>query len=406
MPFPERIELLPEPEEPRMLTAVDHDAPGYPASAYGLDEWEEPPPRTDWFHPFKPPVPWGFFTLVAGVVLLVAFSPAIESVLFGPLIPDSEWAFEIAGIRELSTEGLTGEGVNVCLVDTGIDISHPDLRAASVIGYIDLVGGVDSRTADHGSDFHGTMMAGILVADGKLRGAAPDVRLSVAAALGIQGKANDERTVADAIEWCWTEMQADIISLSLGGVADPQAPFIGDTVAAVNEALDNGVFVIAAAGNDGPGTDDVSTPANIPGVIAVSAHDAFGGIWADSSSGSETVGATNESRVDPDRKPEVAAPGVDIISTSDPSLQVPYSSSSGTSDATVFVTGALSLILERHGDALHAAHPEDGRARIALVKTALMISSSDGSPSDHDSRGGYGSLSSKAWESEVAKALV
>ena len=401
MVFNERIELLPEPDEPQMLTAVDRDAPGYPALDYGLEEWQDPPSRHDWFHPFRPPLPWGFVTLIAGLVMIVAFTPAIEALLFGPLIPDSEWAFEVTEIRTLGDEGLTGSGVNVCLVDTGIDISHPDLQSAKILGYLDLVTANNSVVIDHGGDYHGTMMAGILVADGELKGAAPNVRLSVAAALGMGGLAHGEQTIADAIHWCWSVMDADIISLSLGGIADPDMPLTGETVNAVNEALDLGIFIIAAAGNDGPGTADVSTPANIPGVIAVAALDKSGQIWVDSSSGSVNIGSTNESRTDPHKKPEVSAPGVDIISTSDPKQSVPYSLSSGTSDSTVFVTGALSLILERHSDALYSTHPDDGRARIDLVKTALMISSTEGSELGHNIRSGYGGLSAKQWESQV-----
>jgi len=407
MVFDDHIEFLPEPEDPRMLTAIDRDAPGHPVEAYGAEGWEEAPPRLEWLHPFKPPMPWGVFTLAAGLVLLIAFSPAIESLLFGPLVPDSEWAYVQTGIRGLSEQGLSGEGVHVCMVDTGIDLSHPDLRGASIIGYIDLVGGDDSRTMDHGSDHHGTMMAGLLVADGEIRGSAPGVRMSIAAALGMEGAADDERTVADAIRWCWETMQVDVISLSLGGIADPNDPLNSRTVDAVNDALDQGVYVVAASGNDGAGTDDVSTPANVPGVISVGATERDGTIWRDSSSGSLTIGGTEEIRKDPDRKPEISAPGVDIISTADPDAQVPYASSSGTSDSTVFVTGALALILERHGEAIADRHPDSPRSRIDLVKRALMESTiEEGEAPSHDTRLGYGSLSATAWETQVAVALT
>ena len=198
-------------------------------------------------------------------------------------------------------------------------------------------------------------MAGILVANGHYRGAAPNVDLIIAAALDTDGKTQSETTVADAIEWCWNEMDADIISLSLGGDPDPENPLGSLTADAVSDALNQGVFVVAAAGNSGgagTGVTDVSVPANVGGVIAVGAVDINGDLWERTATGSETEGADGNVRESPNQKPEVSAPGVDIISTSDSTYSIPYSSSTGTSDSTVFVTGALALILERHGAAL------------------------------------------------------
>ena len=152
-------------------------------------------------------------------------------------------------------------------------------------------------------------------------------------------------------------MGVDIISLSLGGDPDPENPLGSQTAYAVGDALDHGVFVVAAAGNSGgagTGVTDVSVPANVDGVIAVGAVDQDGLLWDRTATGSQTEGADGDERIEPNQKPEVSAPGVGIISTSDPDLSIPYSASSGTSDATVFVTGALALILERHGDALPA----------------------------------------------------
>ena len=97
--------------------------------------------------------------------------------------------------------------------------------------------------------------------------------------------------------------------------------------------------MVAAAGNSGgAGTEvtDVSVPANVGGVIAVGAVDINGNLWERTATGSDTEGADGEQRVEPNQKPEVSAPGVDIISTSDPSFSIPYSSSTGTSDSTVF----------------------------------------------------------------------
>ena len=404
------LEYLPEPEDPRMLTAIDPDAPGYPPEAYGAsmeqaEAWRE---STADLRRVKPR-PWGFILALCIISGLLISYPQITSLFADALTPDSDWAYENTNIYPLQDDlGLTGNGVLVCIVDTGIDMAHPDLENANLIAYRDFVGG-DETIQDRGDDRHGTMMAGILVADGEYRGAAPNVGLVVAAALNSEGTTQSESTVADAVEWCWNEMNVDIISLSLGGDPDPENPLGSKTADAVRDALDNGVFVVAAAGNSGgagTGVTDVSVPANVDGVIAVGAVDREGNLWERTATGSNTEGADGQQRLEPNQKPEVSAPGVGIISTSDPSLPIPYSTSTGTSDATVFVTGALALILERHGDALPAGN--SSRDKITLVKQALADScqpnplQGDG----HHPRWGYGVLDAVAWERSVADNIA
>jgi len=406
------LEYLPEPEDPRMLTAIDPDAPGYPPEAYGAsveqaEAWRQA--TNDTLRRSKPR-PWGITAAFCIVAVLMLTYPHISSYFVGALTPNSNWAYKDTNIYTLQDDlGLTGDGVLVCIVDTGIEITHPDLANANLIQYRDFVGGQDQVIQDRGKDRHGTMMAGILVADGENRGAAPNVGLVVAAALNSDGTTQSESMVADAIEWCWNDMDVDIISLSLGGDPDPENPLGSMTADAVSDALDHGVFVVAAAGNSGgAGTDvtDVSVPANVDGVIAVGAVDRHGALWERTATGSETEGADGDVRVEPNQKPEVSAPGVGIISTSDPSLAIPYSASTGTSDSTVFVTGALALILERHGDALPS---ENGtRAGIALVKQALA-NSCEPNPlqgEGHHPRWGYGVLDALAWEREVADLIA
>ena len=118
----------------------------------------------------------------------------------------------------------------------------------------------------------------------------------------------------------------------------------GASVSAVRRAVDSGIFVVAAAGNDGGGSDDglVSVPGNVPRVITVGASTQEQTVWVNSSAGSQVM-PDGTLRQNPHLKPEVIAPGVGIISTG---LGDSWYSSSGTSDSTVFVTGALSLLLE------------------------------------------------------------
>ena len=408
MPAIEHLELMPEPEEPRLLTTVDPAAPGYPGEAYGLSDEEAR--RLRWpLGPIKEALwPWGAVVFSLGTILLLVSWPFIDAYLT-PVLPDSEWAYEDTGIRRLQSSGLTGDGVSVCIVDTGVDSSHPDLAGMSLAGFRDFYEENNDEVRDVGEEYHGTMMAGLLVANGTFIGAAPGVSLSVALALGPEGSSGQQDRVALAIRWCRITQEADIISLSLGSNPGMGMGTESETVSAVNEALDSGIFVVAAAGNTGldDSISDVSVPANIPGVIAVGATYRSGISWQESASGSVIDPYEGETRDFPNQKPEVSAPGVNIFSTATTELSPPYAYSSGTSDSTVFVTGALSLILELYGEELANEDGQIDQEGMELVKRALANSavSGDGSDGAHDSKLGYGKLDAFEWASQVAFEL-
>jgi serine protease AprX len=286
----------------------------------------------------------------------------------------------------------TGKGIRVCIVDSGIDRSHGDLEGINLVGWMDFVNGKSNPYDDHG---HGTSMAGILVADGWIEGMAPNVELLVAKALQSNGSGNDSDVVA-AIDWC-VENNAHIISLSLGG-APGALPFFlqsgRDSGDAANDAIDKGIFVIAAAGNDGTDDDgDVASPASETAVIAVGGVTSTGTIWSGSSVGD------NNGRIlplpillprnDPHKKPEIVAPAhrVPVINN-----QGTWSLVDGTSAATVFVTGAIALLLENNPE-LAANGSQGSASTVNDVKQYLMDSSKmqDGQ-TGHDDHYGYGLL--------------
>ena len=155
-------------------------------------------------------------------------------------------------------------------------------------------------------------------------------------------------------------------------------------VSSVRRALDEGVFVVAAAGNDGGIDDDgqVASPAFLPRVIAVGASNESGAIWTNSSRGDGSGDAPNE-------KPEVIAPGVNVISTGSDDA---WYASSGTSVSTVLVSSALAMILEAYPELI----VEDDRC-IEHVKFALR----EALGSTHDTSTGYGMLNAKAWFEQV-----
>jgi serine protease AprX len=406
MPAMDRLELMPEPDDPRLLTTVDPHAPGYLGAAYGLSDDEAR--RLRWpLVPLKEVLwPWGAVIFSIGTVALLLAWPFVNSYLT-PILPDSEWAYESSGIRGLQDEGLTGEGISVCIVDTGLDIQHPDLSGINLVGFRDFIEENHQDVRDVGSEYHGTMMTGILASNGTFLGAAPEASISVALALGPEGSSGQQDRVSLAIRWCRITQDADIISLSLGSDPGQGMGIETETVSAVQEAIDAGIFVVAAAGNTGSESSDVSVPANIRGVIAVGAYRSSGTIWADSASGSDIDPYNGESRDYPHQKPEITAPGVNIFSTASTSLNPPYAYSSGTSDSTVFVTGALALILEKFGSEIAGEDGDIDFEDIEVVKRALANSANrDQSLSEsHSTTAGYGSLNAVEWANQLSIEL-
>ena len=284
---------------------------------------------------------------------------------------------------------LDGTGIKVCIVDSGIDMTHKDLSSLELTGWQDFVNNQDQPYDDQG---HGTSMAGLLVADGWMQGVAADVDLYVAKALSGNGS-GDDGVVADAIDWC-VQQGVNIVSLSLGGAPGliPFNPFGGrDSSDAASDAIDQGIVVVAAAGNDGGPDDDgdVAHPSSERLVISVGGVTADGSHWSGSS-----VGDNNGNlfpiilpRQDPNKKPEIVAPaeGVPVINNDGT-----WSIVDGTSAATVYVTGAIALLLEAQPSlvANGSAGSSDNVQQIkqALMETAKPLPGQDG----HDDNYGYG----------------
>jgi hypothetical protein len=127
----DRVDLLPEPSDRRILSAIDPSTAGY------QDEWRAE--VTGWAPRYATPIPKvrrtrviasniTIFAIMSVVLLLVWQS----GFLFIELpSPTSEWAFEATEIRQLQDEGLNGQGVRVCIVDTGFSPIHSSFESAS-----------------------------------------------------------------------------------------------------------------------------------------------------------------------------------------------------------------------------------------------------------------------------------
>ncbi|MCW2506083.1 MAG: Type secretion-associated serine protease mycosin [Actinomycetia bacterium] len=236
----------------------------------------------------------------------------------------------------------------VAIVDSGVQLTHPDLAARIVPGYNVLSPGspptdADPNTTRNGG--HGTMVAGIAAAhtnNGRgIAGAAWATRIMPIKVFPDNLGASDS-DVATGIVWA-ADHGATVINLSLGGPEDDPALH-----AAVQYATTKGALVVAAAGNDG--AEVTSYPAAYPEVLAVAATD---------SSGSVTSFSTHGAWVD------VAAPGMGIVSTI-PKYHFPnqktdiYASGSGTSFSAPLVSGIAALVRTK----LPALSPAQVLARI------------------------------------------
>lgn len=171
--------------------------------------------------------------------------------------------------EELNTTRFTGRDVRVAVIDTGIDYTHPDLVANYKGGYdvVDLDDDPMETTPKEGiPTSHGTHVAGIIAANGELKGVAPDANLYAYRALGSGGMGTSIQVIA-ALEEA-VKAHADIINLSLGNsVNGPDYP----TSRAVDEAVKRGAIVVIANGNEGPKQWTVGSPATAFNAISVGA---------------------------------------------------------------------------------------------------------------------------------------
>ncbi|MBS4534427.1 S8 family peptidase [Clostridium sp. D2Q-14] len=248
-------------------------------------------------------------------------------------------------------DNLTGKGVTVAVVDTGltphVDLIRPQNR---ILGFKDFV---NHRNTPYDDNGHGTHVAGIIAGNGsasneKYTGIAPSADLLIVKALDSSGSGNTSDIVS-AIQWVIETKDVyntKILNLSLGTPANN--PYDSCPLAqAVEKAIQAGLTVICAAGNSGPSKGTILCPGNAPSGITVGAVDdnKTPEINDDLIASFSSRGPTNDGL----KKPDVVAPGVDIMSLSNKSSSG-YISLSGTSMATPIVTGACALLYEKYND--------------------------------------------------------
>ena len=233
----------------------------------------------------------------------------------------------------------TGRNVTIAILDTGIDYTHPDLGGCigptcKVRGGYDFTNSNSNPMDDNG---HGTHCAGIAAANGAIKGVAPDARLLAVKVCNTDGCLDSD--TMSGIDWAVAN-GANIISMSLGTNRQPSAG--NEPLQMLCDAATRmGVTIVAAAGNEGPGTGTIADIAASQTVIASGADNDMGTASASDdvipSWGSRGPAAYGRF------KPDVIAPSVGIYSTG---LGGGYLTKQGTSMAAPHVAGAAALLLE------------------------------------------------------------
>ncbi|MBL4953748.1 S8 family peptidase [Neobacillus sp. OS1-32] len=222
-------------------------------------------------------------------------------------------------------EKTKGKGITVAILDTGCDLTHPDLKDQ-------IIGGRNFTNDDNGDpdvykDYngHGTHVAGTIAAiqnNNGVVGVAPEAKLLIIKVLDKKGSGQYE-WIINGINYA-IEQKADIISMSLGGPVD-----VPELHKAIQTAVQHNILVVCAAGNEGDGndsTDEFAYPGSYNEVISVGAVDLNRNSSRFSNSNNEV---------------DLVAPGEKILSTY---LNGTYATLSGTSMATPHVSGAMALI--------------------------------------------------------------
>lgn len=283
-----------------------------------------------------------------------------------PLIGASNvWKLDVNGNNCIISgkECLTGKGVVIGIIDTGVDYKHPDLGGClgancKVIGGYDFVNERTDPIDDYG---HGTHVAAIAAGNGVLKGVAPDAKIISYKVCNNFGSCSYEDILSainsaadldkDGIPMENELDYVDIISLSLGGLG-------GNPDDGLSKAIDNvvngGIVAVVAAGNNGPSLGTINSPGTARNAITVGAVDKNKNLALFSSRG-PVLWKDSQGKENVLIKPDIVAPGVNICAAQwgdsfnyAKCLDDNHISISGTSMATPHVSGAIALLKQKH----------------------------------------------------------
>lgn len=256
----------------------------------------------------------------------------------GPASDEHSFTWGLQAIRA-NLSHLTGRGVKVAVLDTGVDTSHPDLTRCIEDTMSFVVGEAVEDGHGHGTHCIGTVAGPKNPQQGPRYGVACDARILAGKVLSNQGSGADGQILA-GMSWA-VARGARVISMSLGAMVRPGELFPQTYEILAQRALQRGTVIVAAAGNDSnrpPIIVPVGRPANCPSILAVAALDKS--ITPSFFSNGGINGQGGEINI--------AAPGRDVRSAAPGGG---YQTMSGTSMATPHVAGVLALLAEAVPDA-------------------------------------------------------
>lgn len=282
--------------------------------------------------------------------------------LDGRVEADMAQSNEQIGTPKAWEAGLTGKGVKVAVLDTGVDAGHPGLK-----GRVDATKSFipGEEVADRNG--HGTHVASTVGGSGaeseadKEKGVAPGAALSVGKVLSDEGSGSESQIIA-GMEWAAKDVGAKVVSMSLGSQeasdgTDPMA-------AAVNTLTkETGALFVIAAGNTGA-PSSIGSPGAADSALTVGAVDSADRAAYFTSQGPRAG--------DNALKPDLSAPGVDILAARSQLTEGEgyYTEMSGTSMATPHIAGVAALLAEKHPDW------SGDRLKDALMSTSARLDAS------------------------------
>jgi subtilisin family serine protease len=246
------------------------------------------------------------------------------------------------GAPQVWQGGDTGQGVDVAVLDTGIDAAHPDFggRIAATQSFVPGQDVTDRH--GHGTHVASTVAGTGAASGGKEQGVAPGAALHIGKVLDNNGSGQDSWILA-GMEWAARDQHAKVVSMSLGGGPTDGTDPLSQAVNRLSE--ETGALFVIAAGNSGPAPYSVSAPGAADAALTVGAVDAQDRLASFSSRGPRTG--------DSALKPDLTAPGVDVLAARSqyaPEGEGSYLTMSGTSMATPHVAGAAALLAAKHPD--------------------------------------------------------
>lgn len=308
----------------------------------------------------------------AGMTRSGGAAPQLSGTADRPLI--APLALELTKAGEVHARGITGEGVRVCIIDSGVDFTHPDLVGTAIIGPDGKPLAADFTETDLTDTVgHGTAVAGSIAAQArqvytlkdeatgrttgytKIKGMAPGARLMSAKVFDTRVNSGYDSSIIAAMEWAVAN-GAQIINMSLGGTALPNDG--SDPLsAAVSACRAKGVLVCVAAGNEGAGIGSLSSPGCSAGALTVGASTMYrsfaqiaflteGDQWtADQAAAFSSQGPLAGGRI----KPDLMAPGAydwGLAPMSGSEEGNSFQLFGGTSQASPIAAGCAALLYQ------------------------------------------------------------